>query len=76
MIVVFATRLAPVLKNYTLMRVINGELQGSEDGIMIGYVGVMSVFYFLYIIFIDESLTGSALFCKSIAAFLYGLFLV
>jgi hypothetical protein len=65
----------PVLKNYTLMRVINGELQGQEDGIIIGYICVTAVFYFLYVVFIDEHLTNSATFCKLIASFLYGLFL-
>jgi hypothetical protein len=74
MTLIFATRWIPLLKDFTLIKLINNSRR-KDTFILICYVVCMLLFYFLFLVFIDQKVTGSAVFCKLTAALLYCLFL-
>jgi hypothetical protein len=75
MIIVFSTRLIPVVKDNRLVKLANNSQRSGSGLIIVCYVICMVMFYFLFLIFIDQKVTGSAIFCKLTAALLYYLFL-
>ncbi|KAI6233333.1 hypothetical protein M3Y99_00927100 [Aphelenchoides fujianensis] len=72
---IYTTRVVPKVRENILIRMLNNSLRPSADSFIILYVFLMLFFFFFFVAFIDESVTGSAVFCKLTAAFLYFLFL-
>lgn len=72
---IYSTRLIPIVKDSIFVKILNNNRRAGKDTFIIAYVLVMLVFYFLFLVFIDQSVTHSAVFCKLTAAFLYFLFL-
>ncbi|KAI6197781.1 hypothetical protein M3Y94_01265300 [Aphelenchoides besseyi] len=72
---IYLTRIIPSVKENILIRMLNNSLRPSADSFIVLYVCIMLLFYLLFLVFVDQSLTGSHIVCKLSAAVLYDLFL-